>query len=209
MKNCALVVGLHGLLRVSEMANLRCEDVKEEDDGDFVIKVTASKTDQRKGGWFYRVTGGDAKYVKEYVRSLPEEAKKGRFFKRPLKTKRRFAAQPVGKNTLGSIPRLIARLLKRKDERSFSGHSFRRTGATILADTGVSRLILKRAGRWQSDTVAEGYLAQSLSSKNTISNAVGAGVIHRDQAEGGGKDSKSRVINNIYVNNNGDLTIHL
>ena len=124
-----------------------------------LIKVAASATDQRKAGWFYRVTGGDAKYLRDYVRSLPEEAKKRRFFKRPVKTKRRFAVQPVRKNTLGSILRLIARLLKREDESSCSGRSFRRTGATILANAVVTRLLLKRAGQWQSDTVAEGYLA--------------------------------------------------
>ena len=91
------------------MANLPCGDIKEEDNGDFAIKVAASMTDQRKAGWFYTVAGGDAKHVGDYVRSLPEEAKKGRFFKRILKTKRRFVVQRVRKNTLGSIPQLIAR----------------------------------------------------------------------------------------------------
>ena len=34
-KKCTLSFGLRGLLRVSEMANLPCRDVKEEDNGDF------------------------------------------------------------------------------------------------------------------------------------------------------------------------------
>ena len=37
----------------------------------------------------------------------------------------------------------------------------RRTGATKLVDAGATRLTLKRAGRWKSDTVEEGYLAES------------------------------------------------
>ena len=165
MEKCALVIGLHGLLRVSELTNLSYDDVRGESNGDWVVWVVASKTDKRKAGWTYRVTGDDARHVKNYVDALPEEVRKGRFFNRPLTTRKGFSLQPVGKNTLGSLPRQIARFLKRNDALLFSGHSIRRTGVTILADAGVNRLISKRAGRWKSDTVAEGYIAESLSSK--------------------------------------------
>ena len=90
----------------------------------------------------------------------------------------------------------------------FFEHSFRRTGATILANGGVNRLILKRAGRWQSDTVAEGYLVQTQSSKNKISDPIGPDVIPLNQAQEGGEESKCSFTNNFHVNNNGDLKIH-
>ena len=55
MKKCVLVVGLYGLLRVSEMTNLHFQDIKEESTGDFVVKISTSKTDLRAEGWSYRV----------------------------------------------------------------------------------------------------------------------------------------------------------
>ena len=51
MKKCALAVGLHGLLRVSELKNLFYEDIREESSGDWVVQVKTSKTIfEAKGG---------------------------------------------------------------------------------------------------------------------------------------------------------------
>jgi hypothetical protein len=49
----------------------------------------------------------------------------------------------------------------------------RRSGATMLADSGISKITLKRAGRWKSDTVCDGYVDESKSSKIEIANALG------------------------------------
>ena len=48
---------------------------------------------------------------------------------------------------------------------SLTTHSFRRSGATALANAGASLIQLKRAGRWQSSTVAEGYIEHCLPEK--------------------------------------------
>ena len=44
-------------------------------------------------------------------------------------------------------------------------HSWRRSGASALADTGISLINLKKAGRWKSSKVAEGYIENSKSRK--------------------------------------------
>ena len=46
-------------------------------------------------------------------------------------------------------------------EGSLTSHSFRRSGATKLADSGISLINLKKAGRWRSSTVSEGYIERS------------------------------------------------
>ena len=41
-----------------------------------LIEVATSTADEKKAGWFFRITGGDTKYLMDYVRSLLEEAKR-------------------------------------------------------------------------------------------------------------------------------------
>ena len=43
----------------------------------------------------------------------------------------------------------------------YTSHSFRQTGATILADAGIDMINLKRMRLWKSDSCVEGYLANS------------------------------------------------
>src|SRR3978361_1512847 len=80
--------------------------------------------------------------------------------------------QPVGKNTFASIPSKGAKFLGLPNAEAYTGHSFRRTSATLLANTGVDVVVLKRHGGWKSDTIAEGYVADSLSNKNEITNRI-------------------------------------
>eukprot|EP00957_Ditylum_brightwellii_P101289 7718492-Ditylum_brightwellii.AAC.1 len=48
---------------------------------------------------------------------------------------------------------------------SLTTHFTRRSGATSLADTGISITSLKRAGHWKSTKVAEEYLENSAAQK--------------------------------------------
>ena len=48
-----------------------------------------------------------------------------------------------------------------QESECFTGHSFRVTSATVLADSGANNLVLKRHGRWKSDAIAEGYVRNS------------------------------------------------
>ena len=43
----------------------------------------------------------------------------------------------------------------------YTTHCWRRSAATNLADRGVSFINLKRHGQWKSDSVVEGYIANS------------------------------------------------
>jgi integrase len=78
-------------------------------------------------------------------------------------------SQPVGKNTLGKTPRIIAEFLKLPDANKFTGHCFRRSAATMLAENGGDTRSLKQLGGWRSDKVAESYVKNYL--QNKIKNA--------------------------------------
>ncbi|KAJ8980995.1 hypothetical protein NQ317_014862 [Molorchus minor] len=67
--------------------------------------------------------------------------------------------------------------LKTKDEKKslntsdcelYTGHCFRRTSASFLADSGANLCTIKRHGGWKSSSVAEGYLEDSLENKKRI-----------------------------------------
>ncbi|KAJ8914384.1 hypothetical protein NQ315_017474 [Exocentrus adspersus] len=81
----------------------------------------------------------------------------------------RCTVQPVGKNTFEKIPSIIAKYLGLSDPDKYTGHCMRRTSSTLLAEAGASMTTLKRHGGWKSTSVAEGYLEDSISSKNKLS----------------------------------------
>lgn len=63
------------------------------------------------------------------------------------------------------MPCKIANYLKLPNATTYTGHSFRRTSATLLADSGANMTTIKRHGGWKSSTVAEGYIADSIENK--------------------------------------------
>lgn len=101
----------------------------------------------------------------------------------------------MGRHTIALVPNAIATFLGLQDAERYTGHAFRRTSATWLADAGMlvlrsffffafiliyywllfffsgaDRLTLKRHGRWSSDACTEGYLANSKSLKISVAS---------------------------------------
>ncbi|KAI4457837.1 phage integrase-related [Holotrichia oblita] len=80
--------------------------------------------------------------------------------------------QNMGHNTISTSAIKIATYLKLPDANNYTGHSFMRTSATILADNGGDILSLKRHGGCKSSTVAEGYVEDSITDKKRIVSMV-------------------------------------
>ncbi|KAI4464162.1 phage integrase-related [Holotrichia oblita] len=80
--------------------------------------------------------------------------------------------QNMGHNTISTSAIKVATYLKLPDANNYTGHSFRRTSATILADNRGDILSLKRHGGWKSSTVAEGYVEDSITDKKRIASMV-------------------------------------
>ncbi|KAJ8912461.1 hypothetical protein NQ315_002827 [Exocentrus adspersus] len=66
---------------------------------------------------------------RQYISVRPKEIKQRRFFL--TYRNGRCTAQPVGKNTFGSIPSRIAKYLGYADAKMYTGHCLRRTSATL------------------------------------------------------------------------------
>jgi integrase len=80
--------------------------------------------------------------------------------------------QSVGIHTIGGMPKQIALFMGLQAPDKYTGHSFRRTSATLLANAGADLLVLKRHGAWKSSSVAEKYIEDSLESENKIARMI-------------------------------------
>ena len=88
--------------------------------------------------------------IQEYFKALPETMKKGKFFK---SARKEFINSNVGINKIKTVGIEIAKALELENPEQYTGHCFRRSGATHFANQGASTKMLKRKGRWHSDSM--------------------------------------------------------
>lgn len=170
MNKVALIFGIYGACRREELANMSVNDI--EDRGSvLVVTIPKTKTNMKR---IFTILDDDVTsslaLFRKYVALRPANINHSRFFVQYRKKK--CTAQAVGKNTFGSIPKMIAKYLELPNPERYSGHTFRRTSATLLADSGADITCVKRHGGWKSSSVAEGYLEDSIQSKNRIACSI-------------------------------------
>lgn len=170
-----MIVGVYGACRREEILKLSLEDIQDLGDS---VKITIPNTKTNILRQFV-ITPGNAADVnmlqlfRTYALKRPADIKHSRFFigyRKGLCLK-----QAIGINTIGTMPKVIAEYLKLPSPQEYTGHCFRRSSASILADTGVDISVLKRHGGWKSTTVAEGYVENSLQQKKEIAEKLFGG----------------------------------
>lgn len=110
---------------------------------------------------------------RRYKSQRPKNIKTSSFFLQLRHGK--CISQVVGINNFSRIPVQIAKYLKLPDPESYTGHSFRRSSATLLANSGGDLLQLKKHGGWKSSTVAEGYVDDCMQTKMDCASKIFAG----------------------------------
>jgi integrase len=162
-----LIFGISGACRREELMKMSLDDI-EDLDSVLVLKVPDSKTHSER-----TFTISNLEYIKMYrkYRALrPPHATSRRLFLRYASGK--CSNQNVGINKIGEIPSLIAWYLGKPSAKQYTGHCFRRSSATLLANAGGDITSVKRHGGWKSTTVAEAYIEDSLANKIEISNKI-------------------------------------
>lgn len=167
------VIGIAGACRSIELCEMKLEHVKE-NSGFIIVRIPDSKNGVARK---FTITASEdnsvcyLKIIKKYINVRSKISNDvPRFFLRYQAGK--CYNQPVGKNTFCAVPSKIAKFLNLANPETYTGHSFRRTSATLLANTGVDVLQLKRHGGWKSSTVAESYVADSITNKNEVANKI-------------------------------------
>lgn len=166
------IIGIGGACRKIELLNMFTEHVV--DNGEHIkITIPDSKTYEPRE---FFITAGSMNgvnllaMIRKYMSLRPVKATTNRFFLGFRNGK--CTVQPVGTNTFAEMPRKIATFLGLNDVQRFTGHCFRRSSATILAENGAGLLTIKRAGGWKSDRVAAGYIHNTSAIKRKISATI-------------------------------------
>ena len=155
-----------GLLRQCEVMEILVSWVKVDSKNQRIYVDYKDSTKSRARGFGFMLPPKLYPFFVSYIRQImhkkdsPVPLKNTRFLKNFNKrTGKRF--QNMGRDRINKILRRIETFLN-LEANSLTAHCFRRTAATMLANSGISLLGLKRAGRWKGIKSAEEYLEHSL-----------------------------------------------
>jgi hypothetical protein len=81
--------------------------------------------------------------------------------------------RPLGEHSVAQSSIQIASFLGLENPEEYTSHSYRHSGATLIADNDGSVMQLKNAGGWQSDKVAQGYVQKSTKTKKRAAELIG------------------------------------
>ncbi|XP_028132030.2 uncharacterized protein LOC126892541 [Diabrotica virgifera virgifera] len=166
-----LIFGISGACRCDELVKMVTKDV--EDKGSIlIVNIPNTKTNMQRTFVINASSGNgpnDIEIYRKYI-SLRPKIDQSRLF--VCYRAGKCSKQLVGKNSISKIPTKIAEFLKLPNATNYTGHSFRRTSASLLANSGGDILALKQHGGWKSTNIAEGYIEQSLAKKQKISEQI-------------------------------------
>ena len=164
-------------LRFDELAKLVRFDVKIENDM-LKLFIQSSKTDQyRDGAWIVVASSGKATCPVAMMYRYLERA--GLSCDSPLfcqLSKTKYGYKPRSKGlSYSRLRELVLEAFKDivPDISAIGTHSLRSGGATAAANAGVPDRLFKRHGRWASESAKDGYVQDSLSSRLSVSKALG------------------------------------
>lgn len=162
MFQVALIFGVLGACRRHELCNLTVNDLEDKLDM-LLVRLPISKTDRPR---LFVVTDDFYQIYKRYANLRPKHVTTTRFFLNYRNGK--CSQQVIGINSFGSMPKSVAIFLKLHDPKSYTGHTFRRTSATLLAESSAELLIRRKPGewKWKSNQFSESDLEDSICNQN-------------------------------------------
>lgn len=153
-------MGYAGACRRDELTNMSINDV---DLRDTIISVRVPKTKTHISRMFVINEEHWITLIKKYMYLRPKSITSLRFFL--TYRNGHCTSSPIGINTIGQVPKIVATFLKLMNPEQYTGHCFRRSSASHLAERGGDLITIKQHGGWKSSTVAEGYIETSLKKK--------------------------------------------
>lgn len=150
-------MGFCGACRRDELTNMLLDDIVVKDD---VFTVTVTKTKNKVRREFLITEKLWIDLIKQYLSLRPKKINHRRFFITYRNGK--CISTPIGINTMGKVPFIIATYLHLANPKLFTGHCFRRSSASQLANKGGDLITIKRHGGWKSSAVAEGCIDASV-----------------------------------------------
>ncbi|XP_069701502.1 trichohyalin-like isoform X3 [Periplaneta americana] len=162
MLKVALIMGVFGALNREELCQMSLNNIQDLGTT-LVVKIPNTKTNIPRT---FTIVGEYLNFYRKYVALRPTNISHERLFIKYTSDK--CFNQPVGINTFGKMPSKVAEFLELPDPSLYSGHCFRRTSASLLADSGDDLSIMKRLGGWKCSMVAEDHIEDSLENNGII-----------------------------------------
>ncbi|KAJ8913815.1 hypothetical protein NQ315_002721 [Exocentrus adspersus] len=128
--------------------------------GALIVNIPFSKTKTARS---FTISGEFYMIVKKYLDLRPPNPACHFLFLNYQRGK--YTIQRVGINKLAAMGKQIALFLNLKDahgSRLYTGHTFRRSSATICVSGGGDILDVKKIGGWKSTAIAEGYIDDNI-----------------------------------------------
>ncbi len=166
------ILGIAGACRREELTELKCSNIVITE-SHLVVLIEESKNNKPCSFALVSLPGSEVKPLeifRKYVALRPPSLASPRFFYQFHHGK--GSSQVVGINTIGKVPTEIAQFLGLENFVEYTGHSFQRSSASWLADSGADKDTIMRHGGWKSSTVAEGYVETSVESKKRIAEQI-------------------------------------
>ncbi len=115
--------------------------------------------------------------MEEYFSCFAPEKRRGRFFRKLLSNDHTISGSEIkiGKNKASDIGKYVAEVLKLLVPEKYTGHCWRRTATTILANKGLTLPQIKTMTGHLSDTVVQGYIDKSTVMKELGATALSVG----------------------------------
>jgi len=189
-----------GAMRTSETLEITADDVTISKEG-LYVKIIRKKTDKAHIGEIKLIPKMNdpllcAVTIFALYRTVTTHIPQERLWIKYDIRRGKFVNSPIGKNTLAKNAMLVATALFKPDPSLFTGHSFRVSSATALADAGASVIALKNLGGWKSSTVAESYVRDSKKAKIDT-----AGLLSSTSKSSKSSSKSSLVFNNCNFQN--------
>ena len=182
---CASNLGVFGGIR-GHSAEKVCWEwfgfPEDKQEGDLPVKIGAAIKGLGGGKHSFIIPASFSKPFFE-MRQLQPDHQTGRFFKFYDPKTNKFTKRFLGKNNLAKAGIRIATRLGLQNPELYTGHCWRRTGATILAEAGATEQMIMAYGSWSTPKVARMYIAQSQRQKRNIASAIARGTLAVAQAQ--------------------------
>ena len=150
----------YGLMRCTEILYVEMQDVAQEEDGRVCVRFHHGRK-RKNEGFTYWIPSRYRELFKRYIEEVRDDSDvSSRFLKNHNKAGS-YRVQNCGRGSVNDTVKHVCTELALNDKK-YTGHAFRRSAATNLADAGVGIVNLKRHGLWKSPAAAEGYIANSV-----------------------------------------------
>ena len=165
LRDAALVsIMSDAMLRVSEVAALKCSDIEEAGDGAGLVSIRRSKSDQEGEGAVLFLGAGTMKRIRRWKTAAGFNT--GPLF-RPVRVGGAVRKGPLSDRSVRQVIKDRAKQVGIGGVR-VSGHSLRIGSAQSLARRGASLVELQQAGRWTSPNMPGRYVRGQLARRGPV-----------------------------------------